>query len=46
MTGSEGCVVAVEVLYARVWFAGAWWLKITPPWISGYRPATTYRRIT
>lgn len=24
---------------------GIRYLKITPPWIKGYRPATTYRRI-
>ncbi len=30
----------------RIFAWGAWWLRITPPWIKGYRPIVTYRRIT
>ena len=26
-------------------FGGFWWMKITPPWIKGYRPASTYRKL-
>lgn len=29
----------------RVMINGIWYLKITPPWIKGYRPTTTYKRI-
>ena len=29
----------------RVFLWGCWWLKITPPWVKGYRPVVTYRKI-
>jgi hypothetical protein len=26
-------------------FSGFRWMKITPPWTKGYRPAATYRQL-
>ncbi len=31
--------------YQKIFFGGHLWLKITPPWLQGYRPFVTYRRI-
>jgi len=31
--------------YVRVFAWGFWWLRITPPWVKGYRPVVMYRRI-
>lgn len=24
---------------------GEWWERITPPWITGYKPVSTYKRV-